>query len=121
MEEGNTLSQTLLPYLNKITDYSFLQSTDSFICSRFLSSLIRHLIDTKGGVDIGFMLFAMRVDPSKLIAIIEYEGNRQTLIKTCIHLNFNQEAAQLIAELPSKFLWPDLLKFFKDKDSGRTS
>jgi hypothetical protein len=80
--------------------------------------LIRHLIDTKGRADIGFMLFAMRVDPPKLIGIIEYEANRQTLIQTCIHLNFNKEAAQLIADEPTKFLWQDLLEFFKGKDSG---
>ena len=46
MEEGNNLSQTLLPFLNKVTDYRFLNADSNYIITRFLNSLSKHIVDT---------------------------------------------------------------------------
>jgi len=80
MEEGNTLSETLLPFLNQVSDYSFLTSKTHFIAQRFLNSLSRHLIDIKGKVESGFMLFAIKIDPTKLRDVIPFESNRATFV-----------------------------------------
>jgi hypothetical protein len=63
-EEGGTLSRTLFPFLNKVTDYSFLSPDAHFIMNRFLNTLVRHICDTKGRVAQGFMLFALHVNAS---------------------------------------------------------
>ena len=62
-DEGTTLSYTLLPFLNKVTDYSFLPETSNFILTRFLNSLTRHIIDAGIEVEVGFMHFALKYDP----------------------------------------------------------
>ena len=62
-DEGNTLSYTLLPFLNKVTDYSFLHEKSNFILNRFLNSLTRHIVDVGMEVEVGFMLFALKYDP----------------------------------------------------------
>ena len=59
-DEGNTLSYTLLPFLNKVTDYSFLHEKSNFILTRFLNSLTKHVADAGIEVDVGLMLFALR-------------------------------------------------------------
>jgi hypothetical protein len=78
-EEGVTLSRTLLPFLDKVTDYSFLGPDTHFIMNRFLNSLITHICDTRGRVTIGFMLFALHLNPFAVKEIAEYEGNVQAL------------------------------------------
>ena len=82
MEEANTL----LPFLNIVTDYTFLTAKAHFIVQRFMNSLSQHIIDTRGKVNKGFMLFAMRIDPTKLRDIIHFENNRTSFIETLMHL-----------------------------------
>ena len=45
MEEGATLSRTLLPYINRVTDFRFLTEETHFIASRFLGreAALQHL------------------------------------------------------------------------------
>ena len=45
-EESGTLSRTLLPFIDKVTDYRFLGPETNFIAGRFLGSLIVHLKDS---------------------------------------------------------------------------
>ena len=113
MEEGNTLSQTLLPYLNRVDDYQFLNDSTLFIANRFLNSLTQHIIDTGLKVGNGFIIFALKLDPSKLIDIISINDNRLVLKNTFVHLNYTVESADIITKYPQKFLWPELLAFFK--------
>lgn len=115
MDEGNTLSDTLLPFLNKVYDYSFLQEKDHFIASRFLNSLVRHIIDTRVRVGMGFMLFGLKLDPSKLVDIVGFERNYEALFKALIYLKYSKASAEVMALHPGKFLWLDLPKFFEGK------
>jgi hypothetical protein len=69
-EEGATLALTLLPFLNKVDDYSFLDKEASFIASRFLASLVRHITDTHADVEVGFMTFGLKYDPAKLRQLV---------------------------------------------------
>jgi hypothetical protein len=85
MEEGNTLSYTLLPYLNECTDYSFLPEHSHFIINRFLQSLVRHIKDTKSEVEMGFMIFGLTFNPSILQDIVEYRDNAKALKGACKH------------------------------------
>ena len=45
-EESGTLSRTLLPFIDKVTDYRFLGPETNFIAGRFLGSLIVHIKDS---------------------------------------------------------------------------
>jgi len=38
----------------------------SFIASRFLGSLARHIMDVKENVEVGFMAFGLKYDPTRL-------------------------------------------------------
>ena len=80
-DEGNTLSYTLLPFLNKVTDYSFLHEKSNFILNRFLNSLTRHIVDVGMEVEVGFMLFALKYDPRQLKSILAFGSNKDKLIK----------------------------------------
>ena len=114
-EEGVTLSRTLFPFLNKVTDYSFLGPESHFIMNRFLNSLIRHLCDTRGKVALGFMLFALHVNPLVIKDIIGFEGNVLALSSALVKQGFPPEAATIMALEARKFLYPELMKFWKGK------
>ena len=62
-EESATLSRTLLQFINRVIDYRFLTSETSFIASRFLGSLITHLKDTEIAASVGFINFALHLNP----------------------------------------------------------
>jgi len=66
MEEGGTLARTLLPYLNLVTDYTFLTPDTHHICGRFLASLTTHICDSKETVGVGFVLYALHLNPRLL-------------------------------------------------------
>lgn len=114
-EEANTLSVTLLPYLNQVKDYSLMKDKDHFTASRFLNSIVRHVIDTKSHVGMGFMLYGLKYDPSKLIELAPLGNNREALAKALVYNGFSKSSASVMAEHPGKFLWLELLKFFEGK------
>lgn len=66
MEEGGTLARTLLPYINRVTDFTFLTQDTHFISGRFLNSLVIHVRDTKESIGVGFVLFALHLNPRLL-------------------------------------------------------
>ena len=66
MDEGATLARTLLPYLNQVTDYSFIHEDLHFVSCRFLASLVTHLNDTKEPVCLGFAIFGLHYNPRSL-------------------------------------------------------
>jgi hypothetical protein len=47
MDQGKTLSDTLLPYINNTSDFAFLTSKSDFIVGRFLNALIQHIKDSQ--------------------------------------------------------------------------
>lgn len=69
MEESATLSRTLFPYINKVTDYRFLGEECTFIANRFLNSLVTHVKDTDISVEVGFVKFALALNPRTLHGI----------------------------------------------------
>ena len=69
----------MLPYLNKITDYDFISKDVISVINSILSSLILHIKDTKSEVEIGFMIFGLKYNPSLLKDIVNLESNRQVL------------------------------------------
>ena len=79
MEEGVTLSSTLLPYLNKVQDYSFITADTFFIHGRFLASLVTHIVDTEGMVKAGFVLYGLHLNPRALKGVFHHEMNLQAL------------------------------------------
>lgn len=74
-----------------------------------------HIKDKKASVEKGFMLFAIHLNPNALHDIIIFDKNKSVLIETLIYLGFNEQCSNIISETPSKFLWSDLLSFFKGK------
>jgi len=66
MEEGATLSRTLLPYLVQVTDYRFLTEDCHFIATRFLNTLATHIKDTESTLGVGFIHFALLLNAKVL-------------------------------------------------------
>lgn len=62
-EESNTLQSTLLPFLNQVSDYSFLANNSQFTMHRFIKSLNEHIIDTQCSVGQGFILCSLKFEP----------------------------------------------------------
>jgi len=79
-EEGGTLALTLLPYLNQVTDYSFMDPDASFVASRFLAALARHIMDVKEMVDVGFMAFGLKYDPTRLRHLVCLHNHQSRLV-----------------------------------------
>jgi len=104
-EEGGTLSQTLMPFVDRVTDYSFIPADASHIMCRFLQSLIRHVADAQDTVGTGFILFALRYSPPSLVNIIQFPGNAAALKEALIHMQYQHAAAEAISKHPRKFLW----------------
>jgi hypothetical protein len=111
----------LLPYLNQITDYSFLQADVTSLVTQYLSSLIIHIKDTSSQVEMGFILFGLKYSPAVLKEIAHFKNNRVVLRKALEHLDFTSEIAEMMSTSPQKFLWPGLLQFFRGKLSSSIS
>ena len=86
--------------------------------NRFLNSLVRHVCDTRGKVDLGFMLFALHVNPFVIKDIIGFQGNVLALSSALVKQGYPPEAATIMALDPKKFLWTELMKFWKGKTEG---
>ena len=83
--------------------------------NRYLKSLVLHINDIKCPVDTGFMLFALRYNPTliqKIVSIEDYKNSFQEAIR---FLGFSEESSITIRKYPQKFLWPLLFEFFKGK------
>ena len=115
MEEGATLSRTLLPYLNEVTDYCFLTEETNFIASRFLASLVTHVRDTDSTIGVGFVLFAFQLNPRSLQGLINNPVSMASLKEALAIKKYPAAAVTVMAIFPDKFLWPDLLQFFEGK------
>ena len=116
-EESATLSRTLLPFIDQVTDYSFLGPESSFIASRFLASLILHIKDTQSQVSVGLVQFALHLNPRALKSVITLGGGIVSLQQALREKGFLQSAVNAMCLHPNKFLWPDLFVFWKDKSS----
>lgn len=67
-----------------MTDYSFLTEESSFLVSRFLKALSNHVVDIKGEVGIGFILCALKIDPSKLNPLMKFKDNLKVLSQALV-------------------------------------
>ena len=79
MEQGTTLSHTLLPYINQLTDFSFIPKKADFILGRFMISLCQHIQDTKAQVGIGYMILAIKTNPVLTHSIVDIRNNRDII------------------------------------------
>jgi hypothetical protein len=65
--------------------------------ARFLNALIRHLCDTKGKVGEGFMLFALKVNPSVIKDITDCKTNAKSLSTALVKQGYPPEAAGIMS------------------------
>lgn len=72
MHESNTLQETLLPFINKVTDYSFLNNDHHYIMASFIESLSEHIIDNQSQIEQGFIIASIKFESTRLIDIISY-------------------------------------------------
>lgn len=63
IEASGTLSRTLIPLVNRVTDFKFLHQDSHFIFGRFLASMILHHKDTNEPVGSGLALLALTLNP----------------------------------------------------------
>ena len=61
------------------------------------------------------MLFAIKVNPYVIKDIIEYNGNVQALSGALVKQGYPSEASNIMALQPKKFLWSELMAFWKGK------
>ena len=115
LDEGGTLSKTLLPSLSLIRDYTFLDEESTFIMTQFLNTLIRHIADHCLKVEVGFIMFALRFNPSIITDILAFHNNIQTMSQALTILGYPKSASDIMSHHPQKFLWPQLMKFWRDK------
>lgn len=115
MDEGGLLSRTLLPSIEKVTDFMFLMEEDHFIASRFLASLSLHIRDADSKIASGFVLFAMHINPKELHGMFAQPVNKLSLRDALTIKGFPASAVNIISLFPEKFLWPDLLRFYEGK------
>ena len=73
------MANTLLPYLNLVTDYNFMKVEATFIASRFLNALSKHIHDNKVEIGAGFMAFGLKYDPTKLKSLVDFANNQNHL------------------------------------------
>jgi hypothetical protein len=66
-------------------------------------------------VGIGFMMYALKYDQTKLKHIVIIGANSSVLAEALRLQGFSKVSASIIAENPQKMLWPELLQFFKGK------
>lgn len=116
MEEGATLARTLLPYLNKVTDYRFLSEEADFIGGRFLAALITHVRDTTTAVGAGFVLYGLKLNARLLQGIFDKDRNTSSLREALTIKKFPPSAVTVMCLYPAKFLWTDLLNFWEGKN-----
>jgi hypothetical protein len=115
MEQGATLSRTLLPFIDQVTDYCFLAEEAHFICTRFLASLSTHIRDAELSVGTGFILFAIRLNPRTLSGILTKPKSLLSLREALSSKHYPAPAVAVIALYPDKFMFPDLLQFWEGK------
>ena len=115
MEEGATLARTLLPYLNRVTDYRFLVEETHFIATRFLDALAIHVRDTESAIGIGYILFALHLKPRSLQGLFSKQESTAAL-REALHIkNYPPAATTVMCLYPDKFLWSGLLHFIEGK------
>ena len=115
MDEGGLLSRTLLPSIEKVTDFKFLMEEDNFIASRFLVSLALHIKDTESNIGTGFVLFAMHINPKELHGMFNSLQNKLNLRDALNIKRYPASSVNIIGLYPEKFLWPELLHFYEGK------
>ena len=71
IEASATLSRTLLPYINKISDFNFISEDSYFIFGRFLSALVLHHKDTHEPMGSGLILLALELNPQVLKGLFQ--------------------------------------------------
>ena len=113
MEESATLSVTLLPYINKVTDFSFLVEETHFIAGRFLNSLVLHITDLNESVTFGFILFAMYMNPRVLKGMITSIDNKTALREALTYKGYSLTTINLICLYPDIFLFPELQNYWQ--------
>ena len=116
--EGATLSKTLLPYLNTTHNYSYISTQLVPITITLLQSLALHIKDTDEDFNSGFVSFALTFSPQTLQNIILSKQNKKEVVKAFSILGYPQEACEIISKSPTKFLWPDLLKFLSERNQN---
>lgn len=79
MDEGVTLSLMLLPFLQSITDYSFLMKETNFIMGRFLHALATHHKDSNEPLSVGFIHFALHINARMLNGLITCATSKDSL------------------------------------------
>ena len=99
-EESATLSRTLLPFINKVTDYRFLGVDTHFIMGRFLSSLIMHVKDVQEQVSQGFVSLALHLNPSTLKEVIRIGNGILSLREALLVRGFQASAVNAMCLYP---------------------
>lgn len=115
IEQAGTLAMILLPYVNKVSDYSFIPSDADHVMIECVTTLSNHIKDMSLNIESGFITLGLKYKPSSLQDIIPIGFNRAVLTDTLVRLGYRRDNAEIITGAPHKFLWPDLLSYFNHK------
>lgn len=78
-DEGATLGQTLLPYLNRCLTFQFINSKHTNTALSFIQSLATYIRDTNKAIDRGLASFILTYNPEILSSMIIIERDSHSL------------------------------------------
>ena len=64
------------------------------------------------------MLFCLYINPFVVKDIVTFQGNVQALTEALVKQGYPSEASTIMARHPKKFLWTELMKFWRGKTEG---
>ena len=82
---------------------------------RFLTSLVTHIRDSSSHIGVGFVVYALHLNPRLLQGIFANVQNIASLRQALEQRNYPSATILVMAMFPEKFLWPDLLRFLEGK------
>jgi hypothetical protein len=83
---------------------------------RFLTSLVTHIRDSSSHVGVGFVIYALHLNPRLLQGIFANVQNIASLRQALEQRNYPAATILVMTMFPEKFLWPDLLSFWEGKN-----
>jgi len=105
IEASGTLSRTLLPLVNRVSNFNFLTQESHFIFGRFLNAMLLHHKDTNESLGSGIILLALTLNPKSLRNMWVPAKNISALKDALSNFGMPLPVSMIISTAPDKFLY----------------
>jgi len=114
IDASGTLSKTLIPLINRVSDFKFLSAESHFIFGRFLNAMLLHHKDTNEPLGAGLVLLALNLNPILLRGMCT-ANNHSAMREALSYLGLSLQVSMIIMTAPDNFLHSNLLTTLKSK------